>query len=150
MVSQRGRGLGHGGENNLCLRKKVSDEIYGAGTRYVSKERLLAMLDYEYRLLLERLQEMRGQDKRFFVFADTVAARNYEGTNPQHGWLGIRFQTGCGCEPSQILLHIDLCDSTVQLQQQAVGILGVNLIYAAFHQRSGIDAFLAGLKQGQV
>src|ERR1700755_709385 len=56
--------------------KKVSDEIYGAGTRYVSKERLLAMLDREYHLLLERLSTTRGQEKRFFAFADTVAARN--------------------------------------------------------------------------
>src|SRR4051795_8508775 len=70
--------------------KTVSDDIYGTGTRYVSKERLLAMLDWEYRLLLERLMTTRGASKRFFVFADTVAARNYEGTNEQHGWIGIR------------------------------------------------------------
>jgi hypothetical protein len=128
--------------------KNVSDEIYGAAVRYVSKERLLAMLDREYRLLLERLQTARGQEKRFFVFADTVATRNYQGTNEQHGWLGIRFQTEPGSEPSQILLHINLCDSTAQLQQQAVGILGVNIIYTAFHQRSRIDAFLEGLFDG--
>src|SRR4029453_2136862 len=53
--------------------KKVSDEIYGAGTRYVSKERLLAMLDREYRLLLDRLSTTRGEEKRFFAFADTIA-----------------------------------------------------------------------------
>ena len=125
--------------------KKVSDDIYGAGTRYVSKERLLAMLDGEYQLLLDRLNPARGKDTRFFVFADTVAARNYQGTNQQHGWLGIRFQTEPGSPPSQMLLHINLRDSTAQLQQQAIGILGVNLIYAAFHQRSDIDSFLAGL-----
>jgi hypothetical protein len=125
--------------------KTVSDDIYGAGTRYVSKERLLAMLDYEYKLLLNRLSPSRGEDTRFFVFADTVAARNYQGTNEQHGWLGIRFQTEPGSQPSQILLHVNLCDSTAQGQQQAIGILGVNLVYAAFHQRSGIDTFLAGL-----
>jgi len=125
--------------------KKVSDEIYGAGTRYVSKERLLAMLDREYKLLLERLNAIRGENKCFFVFADTVAARNYEGTNEQHGWVGIRFQTEPGSDPCQILLHINLCDSTAQLQQQAIGILGVNLVYAAFHQRSGINTFLEGL-----
>src|SRR5579864_2967300 len=76
--------------------KTVSDEIYGAGTRYVSKERLLAMLDWEYRLLLERLTATYGENKRFFVFADTVSARNYQGTNEQHGWIGIRFQTEPG------------------------------------------------------
>ena len=123
----------------------MSDDIYGAGTRYVSKERLLAMLDCEYRLLLDRLNPARGKDTRFFVFADTVAARNYQGTNQQHGWLGIRFQTEPGSQPSQMLLHINLRDSTAQLQQQAIGILGVNLVYAAFHQRSDIESFLTGL-----
>ena len=125
--------------------KTVSDDIYGAGTRYVSRERLLAMLDWEYPLLLQRLGAIRGADKRFFVFADTVAARNYEGTNQQHGWLGIRFQTEPHAEPSQILLHINLRDSTAHQQQMAIGILGVNLVYAAFHQRSQIDTFLGGL-----
>ena len=125
--------------------KIVSDDIYGAGTRYVSKERLLAMLDCEYKLLLDRLNPARGKDTRFFVFADTVAARNYQGTNQQHGWLGIRFQTEPSSQPSQMLLHINLRDSTAQLQQQAIGILGVNLVYAAFHQRSDIESFLAGL-----
>src|SRR4051794_36052911 len=114
--------------------KTVSDDIYGAGTRYVSQERLLAMLDREYNLLLERLTSTHGHDKRFFVFADTVAARNYQGTNEQHGWLGIRFQTQPGSEPSEMLLHINMRDSTAQLQQQAIGILGVNLVYAAFRQ----------------
>src|SRR5215813_7008883 len=42
--------------------KKVSDAIYGAGTRYVSKERLLAMLSHEYTLLLDRLSSDRGKD----------------------------------------------------------------------------------------
>jgi hypothetical protein len=125
--------------------KTVSDDIYGAGTRYVSKERLLDMLDHEYKVLLRRLNPLRGNDTRFFVFADTVAARDYQGTNEQHGWLGIRFQSEPGSQPNQILLHINLCDSTAQLQQQAIGILGVSLIYAAFHQRSAIETFLGGL-----
>jgi len=125
--------------------KTVSDDIYGAGTRYVSKERLLDMLDHEYKLLLDRLNPARGKNTRFFVFADTVAARNYQGTNEQHGWLGIRFQSEPSSQPNQILLHINLCDSTAQLQQQAIGILGVNLIYAAFHQRSAMETFLGGL-----
>jgi len=128
--------------------KTVSDNIYGAGTRYVSKERLLAMLDHEYKLLLDRLNPLRGKDTTFFVFADTMAARNYQGTNEQHGWLGIRFQTEPGSPPSQILLHINLCDLTAQQQQEAIGILGVNLIYAAFHQRSARETFFGGLFEG--
>jgi hypothetical protein len=125
--------------------KKVSDEIYGTGTRYVSRERLLAMLHREYRLLLERLSTTRGDAKRFFAFADTVSARNYQGSNEQHGWLGIRFQTEPNAPHSQIVLHINLCDPAAQLQHQAIGILGVNLVYAAFHQRTDRDTFLAGL-----
>jgi hypothetical protein len=125
--------------------KKVSDEIYGAGTRYVSKERLLAMLDREYQLLLERLSATRGKETSFFAFANTVAARNYQGTNEQNGWVGIRFQIEPGASPSQMLLHVNLCDGTTQLQQQALGILGVNLIYAANYQRTDVDMFLAGL-----
>jgi hypothetical protein len=125
--------------------KTVSDDTYGAGTRYVSKERLLAMLDYEYQLLLARLAQARGAHTRFFVFADTVATRNYQGTNEQHGWLGVRFQAEPDGQPNQILLHIDLGDPTALLQQQAIGTLGVNLIYAAYHQRSSSRGFLAGL-----
>ncbi len=125
--------------------KTVSDDTYGAGTRYVSKERLLAMLDHEYQLLLARLAKVRGDHTRFFVFADTVATRNYQGTNEQHGWLGFRFQSEPEGAPNQILLHINLMDSTAQLQQQAIGTLGVNLIYAARHQRSSPGVFLAGL-----
>jgi hypothetical protein len=128
--------------------KTVSDEIYGAGTRYVSQERLLAMLDHEYALVQERLSRLRGDTTRFFVFADTVAARNYQGTNEQHGWVGIRFQATPGAEPSQLLLHIILRDSTAQLQQEAVGILGVNLVYAVFYQSADADVFLGGLFDG--
>lgn len=125
--------------------KIVSDDRYGAGTRYVSRERLVAMLDYEYQLLLARLAKTRGDHTRFFVFADTVATRNYQGTNEQHGWIGFRFQDEPGAQPNQILLHINLQDSTAQLQQQSIGTLGVNLIYACHHQRSSPGVFLAGL-----
>src|ERR1700728_1360938 len=125
--------------------KTVSDDTYGAGTRYVSKERLLAMLDHEYDLLLARLAEARGAHTRFFVFADTVTTRNYQGTNEQHGWVGFRFQDEPDGQPNQILLHINLQDSTALLQQQAIGTLRVHLIYACHHQRSSPEAFLAGL-----
>ena len=69
---------------------KFSDEIYGKAGRYVSRDRLLAMLDREYGLLIERLDADRGENTRFFVFADTVSARNFAGTNECHGWMGLR------------------------------------------------------------
>src|SRR3954464_6106601 len=44
----------------------VSDAIYGQAPRYVSRERLETMLDYEYKLLLERLSKTRASTTRFF------------------------------------------------------------------------------------
>ena len=70
-----------------------SDAIYGKAPRYVSRERLTLMLDHEYDLLVARLATIRGEQTNFFVFADTVSTRNYQGTNEAHGWLGIRFQS---------------------------------------------------------
>jgi hypothetical protein len=124
---------------------KFSDEIYGKGTRYVSRDRLLSMLDREYALLRERLDEPRGADTRFFAFADTVAARNYAGTNECHGWMGTRFQPAPRSEPSQVLLHVNMLDPTNLQQQQALGILGVNLVHASFHECDSIDALLDGI-----
>jgi len=114
--------------------KEVSDDLYGRGSRYVSRQRLDAMLDREWTQLLNQLNASRGSQTRFFSFVDTVSARNYAGTNEPHGWLGLRFQQQLGGQPNDILLHINLRDPTNLLQQEAVGILGVNLIYAAFHQ----------------
>jgi len=49
------------------------------------------MLDHEYKLLVERLDEQFGAEKTFFVFADTVAARSFKERNESHGWLGFDF-----------------------------------------------------------
>ena len=126
--------------------KTFSDDTYGSGTRYVSRERLLAMLDYEYHLLEKRLGSTRGAQTRFFVFADTIAARNFKGDNEQHGWLGIRFQDQSGGKTSDILIHVNLMDSSAQLQQEAIGLFGVNLIYASCYQRASTwDDFLSAL-----
>jgi hypothetical protein len=125
--------------------KTFSDVTYGSGTRYVSRERLLAMLEYEYDLLEKRLGSTRGAGTGFFVFAD-IAARNFTGDNEQHGWLGIRFQDQPGRKTSDVLIHVNLMDPSAQLQQEAIGLLGVNLIYAAYYQRaSSWDGFLSGL-----
>src|SRR5215469_12640176 len=72
--------------------KEVSDDLYGGGSRYVSKERLIAMLDSEWNQLLNQLNNSRGSTTRFFSFVDTISARNYAGTNESHGWIGLRFQ----------------------------------------------------------
>src|SRR5690349_12388930 len=103
-----------------------SDAIYGKAPRYVSRERLGLMLDHEYQLLIERLAATRGDRTTFFVFADTVAARNYKGTNEAHGWMGIRLQFEPGGPPSEILLHVRMWDKENVLQQEALGIVGTN------------------------
>jgi len=110
----------------------VSDAIYGRSRRYVSRERLESMLDYEHGLNLERLRPSRGDSTAFFAFADTVAARNYEGTNECHGWMGVKFQAHPRDDNSQIIIHVRMLDRENDLQQETLGIVGVNLLYAAF------------------
>ena len=107
----------------------VSDAIYGRAERYVCRPRLQAMLDYEHRLNLERLKEARGNTTAFFTFADTVSARNFKGTNECHGWIGVKFQAHPRDEDSQIILHVRMLDVENSLQAEALGIVGVNLLY---------------------
>jgi hypothetical protein len=127
--------------------KEVSDDLYGSGSRYVSKQRLEAMLDNEWTQLLTQLSKTRGPQTRFFCFVDTVSARNFAGTNDSHGWIGLRFQLQPGGPPNDVLLHINMRDPSNALQQQAIGILGVNLIYAAFYEVQIKESFLEGLAQ---
>ncbi|MDB6094107.1 MAG: nicotinate-nucleotide adenylyltransferase [Verrucomicrobia bacterium] len=122
-----------------------SDAIYGKAPRYVSRERLSLMLDHEYQLLLERLATSRGDRTTFFVFADTVAARNFKGTNEAHGWMGIRFQLEPGSAPSEIFIHVRMWDKENVLQQEALGIVGTNLIYGAFYYRDDPKKFTQSL-----
>jgi hypothetical protein len=111
---------------------KVSDAIYGHAERYVSRGRLQAMLDREFNLDVERLGKDRGDNTSFFAFADTVVARSYRGGHEFHGWMGIKFQSRVHDEPSQIVMHVRMLDSEASLQQEALGIVGVNLCYGAF------------------
>jgi hypothetical protein len=125
--------------------KEVSDDLYGSGSRYVSRERLQAMLDKEWSELLAQLSANRGSHTRFFSFVDTVSARNFAGTNDAHGWVALRFQMQPGGPANDVLLHINMRDPSNVLQQEAIGILGVNLIYSAFYQSQVEESFLAGL-----
>jgi hypothetical protein len=110
----------------------VSDAIYGRCKRYVSRERLQGMLDHEHGLNLERLKVSRGDTTAFFAFANTVAARNYQGTNECHGWMGVKYQTRPRDEDSQIIIHVRMLDQENDLQQETLGVVGVNLLYGAF------------------
>jgi hypothetical protein len=110
----------------------VSDAIYGRCKRYVSRERLQSMLVHEHNLNLERLRPSRGDRTAFFAFADTVAARNYQGTNECHCWMGVKFQAHPRDEDSQVVIHVRMLDRENSLQQEAIGIVGVNLLFATF------------------
>src|SRR5881275_679884 len=110
-----------------------SDAIYGPGHRYVSRVRLQKMLDHEYDLLIERLDRKFGNEKTFFVFADTVAARSFKERNESHGWLGVRFQSEPRSQPSEIIIHVRLLDEANVDQQEALGVIGVNLVHGAFY-----------------
>jgi len=132
----------------------VSDAIYGKCDRYVARPRLESMLDYEFRLNLDRLGEARGDSTAFFAFADTVAARNYHGTNDQHGWMGVQFQAHPRDEASRIILHVRMLDSDAVLQQEALGIVGVNLLHGAFflsHEpEKVVESLLDGLSTSRI
>jgi hypothetical protein len=123
----------------------VSDAIYGRCKRYVSRERLQGMLDHEHSLNLERLQSARRDSTCFFAFANTVAARNYLGTNECHGWMGVKFQAHPRDNDSQIVIHVRMLDHENDLQQEALGIVGVNLLYGAFFLHHKPEALLESL-----
>jgi len=111
----------------------VSDAIYGPAERYVSRQRLEAMLRYEFDLLRQRLEPRRGDQCAFFAFANTVATRSFSRPEDGRGWMGIRFQTEPRATPSDIILHVRMLDKEPARQQEALGVIGVNLIYGAIY-----------------
>jgi hypothetical protein len=119
----------------------VSDAIYGPTERYVSRRRLKAMLDYEFDLLLERLDDKRGATTAFFAFANTVTTRKEEG----HGWLGIKFQAEPGADPSEIYIHVRMLDKENVRQQEALGVMGVNLLHGTFYSHRQPDVLIRSL-----
>ena len=122
-----------------------SDAIYGPSDRYVSKQRINAMLDHEFGLLRDRLDPKRGDTTKFFVFADTVAAKSYVRKDDPHGWLGVRFQSSPRAMPSQIVMHVRLLDKENVQEQEALGVVGVNLAYAANYLHHEPTAFITSL-----
>jgi hypothetical protein len=123
----------------------VSDAVYGKADRYVSVGRLQGMLDKEFQLNVERLGDERGDSSCFFAFADTVVARSYRGGNECHGWMGVKFQAQAHDEPSQIVMHVRMLDVEAWAQQEALGIVGVNLLYGAFFQHHEPERLIESL-----
>ena len=131
----------------------ISDILYGATDHYVSRARLESMLEREWNQLIERLDRLRGERTGFFVFADTVATRSRTRNQHGQGWMGIRFQTEPRAPYSQIIIHVNLLDEVPVSEQEALGILGVNLMYGAFHQQQPgelMQALMEGLSHLRV
>lgn len=127
-----------------------SDEIYGRCDRYVSRQRLMAMLDHEFSILQQRLDGKRGETTTFFALADTVRARGFRDVDSSacQGWMGVRFQSEPRGPIQQIVLHVRLLDDTNAEQASALGILGVNLLTAAYYQRHSLPLMLRALMDG--
>lgn len=129
--------------------KIYSDKIYGEekSGRYVCESRVYKMLDHEYNLLDDRLTTC-ALDRTFFVFADTVAAINYQKTIKGNGWLGVRFQLRPCTDPNDLILHVKMHDNDNRLQQEAIGVLGVNMLYACYFYNNDIEQFVKSLLDG--
>ncbi|GAB56690.1 hypothetical protein GPUN_2575 [Glaciecola punicea ACAM 611] len=135
---------------------KFSDAIYGVQNdgRYVSKSRVKAMMEQELDLVLERVKDVRSKSSRYFAYAATVAAKSFGRQNECHAWCGIRVQMYPGAEPSNIKVHVRMRDDNAEAQQHALGILGVNLIYAAYYYfenpKMMIDSLTDGIEADRI
>ncbi|MFA5495861.1 MAG: hypothetical protein WC247_13895 [Porticoccaceae bacterium] len=133
---------------------RISDAIYGKTERYVSLERVRQMMDHEFDLLIERLAQRRSRNTTYFTYAATVTAKSYKQTSECHGWIGLKLQMYPGAPASEIVLHVRMMDDTNTLQSEALGILGVNLIYGAFYSalkpKALIESLLDNLEQDRI
>jgi len=135
---------------------KFSDEIYGVSSdkRYVSRARLEGMLEHEFDLIIERVEDYRPEGSTFFAFANTVSAQGYNKQDECHGWLGVRLQSAPHAPADDIVIHVRMLDDTNVEQQEALGILGVNLIYGAFFHADDpallLRSLMDNLKWGRV
>lgn len=126
----------------------VSDDIYGKAGRYVSRERLEQMLGREYELVVNRLRGVRPTGTTFFAYAATVTAKSFKGNNECHGWIGVRVELEPGGEPCDIVLHVRMLDDANRLQSEALGIVGVNLIYGVFNYHDRPKTLIDSLSDG--
>lgn len=127
--------------------KSFSDDIYNKNKegRYVSEGRLIKMLNTEYSDLHRLLGETRDPETTFFAFANTVETLNFSKSNDAHGWMGVRYQFRPGTEANEVIVHVNLKENDGLLQQQTLGILGLNLIFACFYHIDKPNEFLRSL-----
>ena len=126
---------------------KFSDALYGVqeGGRYVSKPRVRAMLEKEFELVVDRVGTTRSKASRYFAYSTTVAAKSFNRDNECHAWCGIKVQMYPGAEPSEITVHVRMRDSNAEMQQDALGKLGVNIIYGAYYYFENPKAIIDSL-----
>ena len=129
---------------------KFSDEIYGRedSGRYVVESRVRKMVAHEYELLETRLTDEDHENRFYFAFADTVAAKSFKYKGDCHGWMALKFQNTPDEPASQVILHIRMRDMSNLHQQEALGVLGVNLIYACYNHVNDLSTFLKSLLDG--
>ena len=127
--------------------KDFSDAIYGQepDNRYVTENRLRKMIDHEYNLIVQRLSREKYPDKCYFAFSNTIATINFTKKFKGHGWMGLRFQLKPNQAPNDIIFHIRMREEEAYLQQETIGVMGVNLIYGAFHIRNNPEELLRSL-----
>lgn len=123
----------------------ISDSVYGSTTRYVSKDRLENMLNVEYQNLISSIPS-KAAVAHFFAYANTIETTSFQKSNKGQGWMGIKFQTSPNSRPITINIHIVLHTSDVLEQQELIGVLGVNLIYAAYENFFNSEQFIKSLK----
>jgi hypothetical protein len=132
----------------------VSDTLYGPTQRYVSRERLASMLEREFDSLQQTLGSDRGATTTFFAFADTVATRSFKHPADGRGWVGVRFQHRPQSPPSDLIIHVTLRDRTTVAQQEALGIIGINLIHGVMFRHEDpfglIDGFMDELSRDRI
>lgn len=127
--------------------KAFSDAIYGVESdgRYVTLSRLQKMLQHEYALMEERLDNEEQPNRKFFAYANTVATINFTKRFKGHGWMGIRFQSEAGGAPNDVWFHIRMKEEEARLQQETIGDMGVNLIFGAFFKHQDVNELLVSL-----
>jgi hypothetical protein len=125
-----------------------SDTIYGKeeSGRYVSKSRVEKMLEREYKLIIDRLSGSRKNTSKYFAFANTVATRSFGSKNTRsHGWMGMRFQHESEAECSEVIMHVKMLDGQNVFQQEALGVVGVNVVHGCFFEADNYENFLDSL-----
>jgi hypothetical protein len=115
--------------------KDFSDAIYGIENdkRYVTEKRLKKMLSHEIELIEDRLSRKKHPNKMFFSYANTVTTIDFARKFKGHGWVGLKFQLDPLEDYNEIILHLRFKETDAKLQQETLGILGVNLIYGAYY-----------------